>query len=145
MKSKFPLSFKCLLTFALALGATTWPGLAALDRLSAAVERTMTYRAGSAEAVAVAQWLDSRKDAHRRTLAFGKLTVRHRCDGRQDPHSSANARPLVLPRDGTPGDKIAITNDLPGCGSETWTFAWTGDGQDAHWRQTDYGWHVRIT
>ncbi|BBO49893.1 hypothetical protein JY471_14705 [Stenotrophomonas maltophilia] len=145
MKSKPSLSFKCLLAFALALGSTTWPGLAALDRLSAAVERTMLYRVGSAEAIAVAQWLDSRENAHRRTLALGMLTVRHRCDRRKDPHLSANVHPLVLPHSGAPGEKIAITNDLPGRGSETWTFAWAGDGQDAHWQQTDYGWHLRST
>ncbi|WP_157664554.1 hypothetical protein [Stenotrophomonas maltophilia] len=140
MKSNFSVSFKCLLAFALALGSTTWPGLMALDRLAVVVDRTTRYSAGTGEASEVIRWLDARKDAHQRTLALGTLTIRHRCKRERDSSRTPAIQPLS--HHGVPGDKITITNDPPGCASETWTFAWTGDGQDAYWKQTSYGWRA---
>lgn len=143
MKSNFSASFKCLLAFALALGSTTWPGVMALDRLAVAVDRTSRYSAGTDEANEVARWLDARKDVHQRTLALGTLTIRHRCRGERDSPRTPAIRALF--HHGASGENITITNDSPGCAHETWTFAWTGDGQDAYWKQTAYGWRVLTT
>ncbi len=145
VKSTFPLSFKCLLAFALALGSTSWPGMAALDRLSTSVERTLVHLAGTPEATAVAQWLEAHKDVHPRTLAFGTVTIRHRCESLGRGVSPVDAASLPFPARGAPGEKFTITNELPGIGSETWRFVWTGEGRHARWRQVGYGWHVGVT
>lgn len=145
MKSTFPLSFKCLLAFALALGSTSWPGMMALDRLSTSAERTWVYLAGTPEATAVAQWLEARKDAHPSTLTFRTVTIRHRYGSLRGATSSDEAVSIPLPDCGAAGEKITITNDLPGCGRETWGFIWTGEGRDARWKQTDYGWCAWVT
>lgn len=133
-----------LLAPLLALGLAPVPAVAGAGTPTAFVEHVSHHRAGTREATAIMAWLDGLPDADRRVMEPGRLTVRQRRVGYDALARAGATTPVPLPGSGAPGERITITNALPGGFIETWTFQWVpGDGGGG-WKQTDYEMHAPV-
>ncbi|CAD1787368.1 hypothetical protein XSP_000577 [Xanthomonas euroxanthea] len=133
------------LALSMALGSLSSSAVAAASQSTTTVQTTKVYRANTPEASAIQKWLDSVPNADRRTMDLGKITIRSSKTSKGGMVTAANDGPPVpLPASGSPGEKITITNELPGGYVETWTFEWVGGGGGGEWRQTDYESHAPV-
>jgi len=136
--------FPVLLYSALGLGLTALSPSAVATSPRIVIEHVSGHRAGTAEAAAIARWLDSIPDADRRTMELGTITVQQRRPPSDAWASAVVAPPAPLPASGAAGEKITITNELPGGFVETWTFQWVAGEGGGGWKQTDYETHAPI-
>lgn len=128
----------------LALGLAAMPTIVGAAPSTAFVEHVSHHRAGTHEAAAIIRWLDGLPDADRRVMEPGTLTVRHRRVGHSAMTRAGVAPPVPLPGSGAPGERITITNQLPGGYIETWTFQWVSGEGGGGWTQTDYEMHAPV-
>jgi hypothetical protein len=133
-----------LLVLLLALGLAAMPEVAGAGPSAAFVERVSHHPAGTHEAAAIIRWLDGLPDADRRVMEPGTLTVRQRRVGNGALARAAAMPPVPLPASGAPGERITITNQLPGGFIETWTFQWVSGSGGGGWKQTDYEMHAPV-
>mgnify|MGYP000894245937 CR=1 FL=1 len=133
-----------LLAPLLALGLAPVPAVAGAGTPTAFVEHVSHHRAGTREATAIMGWLDGLPDADRRVMEPGRLTVRQRRVGYDALARAGATTPVPLPGSGAPGERITITNALPGGFIETWTFQWVSGDGGGGWKQTDYEMHAPV-
>ena len=125
-----------LLAPLLALGLAPVPAVAGAGTPTAFVEHVSHHRAGTREATAITRWLDGLPDADRRVMEPGTLTVRQRRVGYDALARAGATTPVPLPGSGAPGERITITNELPGGFIETWTFQRVS-GRRRRWLEAD--------
>ncbi|KUF34289.1 hypothetical protein [Xanthomonas phaseoli] len=140
-----PINRALFLALSIALVSMSGSAAAAASQSTTTVQTTKVYRANTPEASAIQTWLDSVPNADRRTMDLGKITIKSSKTAKGSLVTAANdAPPVPLPASGSPGEKLTITNELPGGYVETWTFEWVGGGGGGEWRQTDYESHAPV-